>query len=174
MSLQQSLGSLAGPAAAAAQLHLQTAARVDAALTKQFSAFRPWQVALVAFAAAWLLSRVWSALLRQLRLVQDKGGWRICCVSCWMRGDNSVRFIPLPHEQCVSDASCTRACTHAVAPLPVHMSEMGPRRGLHLVCAGLVQTLFIIVKSLPGVRGYAAREQAKIVVSECGRRSISP
>lgn len=31
--------------------------------------------------------------------------------------------------------------------------------------AGLVQTVFILVKSLPGIRGYAAREQAKMVVS---------
>jgi hypothetical protein len=33
-----------------------------------------------------------------------------------------------------------------------------------LTPAGLVQTLFIMVTSLPLVRGYAARQQAKIVV----------
>ena len=34
---------------------------------------------------------------------------------------------------------------------------------------GVVQTLFIIIKSLPLVRGYAAREQAKLVVGAFAR-----
>ena len=48
-------------------------AHVDMALTRQFSAYRPWQVALVAFMAAWALSWLAGAASRQLRSVQDKG-----------------------------------------------------------------------------------------------------
>lgn len=64
------------PVAQAAHAQLEVAAaKVDAALTQHLGAFRPWQLVLLAFAAAWLLSRLFSALRQQLRLVQDKGAY---------------------------------------------------------------------------------------------------